>query len=243
MSNRNLDLFIDEIIRNASANNQDVELDTRQVVLRHLIVFCFSLLIIMLYAYSIVTGIGFKEIGKSNKVELSNNIKLNSVAIPDFEQNISSLNILETLNLIIKNEKAFDDFLSKNNSINNNDIAFERFYYQLESCKKRLQKLTYDEMYERNQAPDFDETTSSIFKWLAPHNVEIAHSGNRAYCYEPTSPKTSLILFYYSSKGYVRINYEYLQDKYSAKLGRKWRAFLNENADEQYKFDNYNWSL
>ena len=99
MSNQNLDLFIDEIIRNASANNQDVEL-------RHLIVFCFSLLIIMLYAYSIVTGIGFKEIGKSNKVELSNNIELNSVAIPDFEQNISSLNILETLNLIIKNEKA-----------------------------------------------------------------------------------------------------------------------------------------
>ena len=243
MSNQNLDLFIDEVIRNTSVNNQNIELDTHQVVLRDLTVFCFSLLIIILYAFSVVTGIGLKEIGKSSKVELSNNIELNSVAIPDFEQNISSLNILETLNLIIKNEKALDDFLSKNNSISNNDIAFERFYYQLEACKKRLQELTYDEMYERNQAPDFDDITTGITKWLPHHNVKITHSKNRVYCYEITSPETSLILFYYYAKGFVRINYEYLQDKYSAKLGGKWRAFLKENTDEQYKFDNYNWNL
>lgn len=145
------------------------------------------------------------------------------------QNSLKQASALEMLNAINQEEKDLVEFFAKNQKTSDNDKVFAMFYKDLTAFQ--------DNLY--NQRDKQDITVIKIFEI---NNIKLKNEGfnekTKQTVNRIVSPSTSLIYLDTSQDWFtgVRINYDYIIEKYSKYLSPQWQEYLSLARDESIDY-------
>lgn len=136
---------------------------------------------------------------------------------------------LEMLNTINQEEKDLAEFFVKNQSTSDNDKIFALFFKDLIAFQ--------DNMYSQRDKQDV-----AITKIMDLNNIKLKNEGFNEKTKQTVNriiaPNTSLVYLDTSQDWFtgVRINYDYIIEKYSKYLSTQWQEYLRLARDESIDY-------
>lgn len=145
------------------------------------------------------------------------------------QNSLKQASALEMLNAINQEEKDLVEFFEKNQKTSDNDKVFAMFYKNLTALQ--------DNLYSQRDKQDI--TVTKIFEI---NNIKLKNEGfneeTKQTVNRIVSPNTSLIYLDTSQDWFtgVRINYDYIIEKYSKYLNTQWQEYLSIARDESIDY-------